>query len=86
MLKIMMTGAMLFASSAFAQVPSANPANDRPPTVTNPGSPAAANSGPGSTGTVSTEATGAGNVSNNPAGAGNASQPERASSTPGSTK
>ena len=75
----------LLAAPAFAQSP-ANPANQRPPTVTNPGSPAVVNSGPGATGTISTEATGAGNISNNAAGAGNSSQPERANSTPGSQK
>jgi len=80
--------AVMLAGSAFAQTaaPAARGPNETVPTVVNPGSPAAVNSGPGATTSVRTEATGAGTVSNNPAGAGNASQPAKANSTPGSSK
>jgi hypothetical protein len=78
--------ALMFAAPAFAQNPMtpANPANDRPAAVTNPGG--GMKSGPGSDTTVSTEATGAGNVSTNPAASGNAGQPSRAADAPGSAK
>ena len=85
---ILTVGVIAIAMPALAQLSTTTtvPANQRPPTVTNPGSPAAVNSGPGSTGTVSTAATGAGTISSNPAAAGNAGQPSRAGSIPGSTK